>query len=150
MTATATMTDPTLDPWTRQLAQLRERHKHVRPAILAAMNVLLTNKDISADDAKAQAELHGVRITAASLNAARTLLSRMDTASTPVAPVRPKADAPTAVRATRRQRTADNPVDAETLIRGVVSKLQTQGNAEAERLREGIRKAIAVLQAAVG
>jgi hypothetical protein len=36
------------------------------------------------------------------------------------------------------------------LIRQVVGKLQSQGNAEAERLREAVRKAMAVLQAAVG
>ena len=41
-------------------------------------------------------------------------------------------------------------VDAEALVRGFVAKLQGQGNAEAERLREAMRKAIAVLQAAVG
>jgi hypothetical protein len=32
----------------------------------------------------------------------------------------------------------------------VVGKLQSQGNAEAERLREAVRKAIAVLEATVG
>jgi hypothetical protein len=41
-------------------------------------------------------------------------------------------------------------VDAEALVRGFVAKLQGQGNAEAERLRDAIRKAIAVLQAAAG
>ena len=47
-------------------------------------------------------------------------------------------------------RDAALPVDAEVIIRGFVAKLRGQGNAEAERLREGIRKAIGVLQAAVG
>jgi hypothetical protein len=35
------------------------------------------------------------------------------------------------------------------LVRGFVAKLQGAGNAEADRLREAMRKAIAVLQAAV-
>ena len=37
----------------------------------------------------------------------------------------------------------------EELVRGFVAKLQGQGNAEAERLRDAMRKAVAVLQAAV-
>jgi len=39
---------------------------------------------------------------------------------------------------------------AGAVWRAVVAKLQGQGNAEAERLREAMRKAIAVLQGAVG
>ena len=41
-------------------------------------------------------------------------------------------------------------VDAEALVRGFVAKLQGRGNAEADRLREAMRKAVAVLQAAAG
>jgi hypothetical protein len=37
----------------------------------------------------------------------------------------------------------------KTLIRDVVQKLQGRGNAEAERLRAAMRKAMAVLQAAL-
>jgi hypothetical protein len=47
-------------------------------------------------------------------------------------------------------RPAPAEIDAEGLIRQVVGKLQLQGTAEAERLREAMRKAIATLQAAVG
>lgn len=50
----------------------------------------------------------------------------------------------------RRTRAAQPTLDTEALVRGVVAKIKGQGNAEAERLREGIRKAIAVLQAAAG
>jgi Asp-tRNA(Asn)/Glu-tRNA(Gln) amidotransferase A subunit family amidase len=142
---TATDTAPTTDTWTAQLEQLRARYKHVRPPVLAALNILIHDQSISIDDAKAQASLHGVRITAASVSAARTLLSRMD-GPTPVAPT--TTSAPT--RAPRRSRAAEKAVDAETLVRGFVAKLQGQGNAEAERLREAMRKAIAVLQSAVG
>ena len=41
-------------------------------------------------------------------------------------------------------------VEAEALIKQVVGKLQVQPNAEAERLREAMRKAMAVLASAVG
>src|SRR5687768_17607262 len=70
------------DSWTAQLNQLKARYKHVRPPILAALNVMLMSPNISVDDAKAQAAMHGFRITAASVNAAKTLLARMDAPQT--------------------------------------------------------------------
>lgn len=148
MTATATL--PVSDPWTTQLEQLRARYKHVRPPVLAALNILINDQNISVDDAKAQADQRGVRITAASLNAAKTLLSRMDATPAPATAAKHQVPTSRSTPAPRRPRAADAPVDPETLIRGVVAKLQTQGNAETERLRDAMRKAIAVLQAAVG
>ena len=144
MTSTATV--PSTDPWADQLEQLRSRYKHLRPAVLAALTALVLDPSISLDDAKSQIAMRGIRITAASMTAARTVLSRMD------APGDARATASTTAptREPRRARAADKPVDAEALIRGFVSKLQGQGNAEAERLRDAMRKAIAVLRAAVG
>jgi hypothetical protein len=82
---------------------------------------------------------------AASLNGARTLLAKMDAPAT----VAPPAATSSTTREPRRPRPADKGIDAEALVRGFVAKLQTQGSAEAERLREAMRRAIAVLQAAV-
>ena len=146
-TATETLPAATSDTWTQQLEQLKSRYKHVREPVLVALNILMHDQNIAIEDAKAQANLHGVRITAASVNAARTLLSRMDSpvVATPTA----KAESTARVRSARRVRAAE-PVDAEVIIRGFVAKLRGQGNAEAERLREGIRKAIGVLQATLG
>ena len=144
MTAIATEPLPPTDTWNQQLAQLKARYKHVREPVLVALNILMHDQNITVKDAKAQANLHGVRITAASINAARTLLSRMDSpvVATPTAKTEPTAP----IRSARRVRAVE-PVDAEAIIRGFVAKLRGQGNAEAERLREGIRRAIAVLQA---
>jgi hypothetical protein len=50
----------------------------------------------------------------------------------------------------RRPRAPARELDAEALIRNVVGKLQADGNAEAERLRAAIRKAVAMLNAVVG
>lgn len=145
MTDTATEPSPTTtnDTWTQQLAQLKPRYKHVREPVLAALNILLHDQTIEIADAKAQAQMHGIRITAASIQAARTLLSRMDAVPT-------ANHEPPPARSVRRPRPADKATDAESLIRGLVVKLQDQGNAEAEGLREAMRKAIAMLQAAVG
>ena len=152
MTATEAEPKPTTDTWTQQLAQLKARYKHVRPPILAALNILLQNANISIDDAKAQAAVHGVKITAASVNAAKTLLSRIDAptaATAPATTTTPTTAAPTPKRAPRRPRAVDAPLNAEALIKNVVAKLQTQNAAEADRLRDGIRRAIGVLQSLV-
>jgi hypothetical protein len=59
--------------------------------------------------------------------------------------VKPARKTPASTR-----RPASTASDPETLIRGLVAKLQDQENAEADRLRTAMRKAIALMQAAVG
>lgn len=146
--ATEALPVPADDTWTQQLDALKARYKHVREPVLVALNILLHDANVDLDDAKARAQVHGIRITAASMNAARTLLARMSSSAEPAAANGKPAPAP--ARRVRRSRPSENAPDAETLIRGFVAKLQGQGDAEAERLREAMRKAIAVLQTAVG
>jgi uncharacterized protein (DUF4415 family) len=90
--------------------------------------------------------MRGVRITAASINGARNLLAKRET----VAPTEAPATAAERPTRPRRERAPEPAVDAEALIKQVVSKLQAHGNAEAERLREAMRKAMAVLASAIG
>src|SRR5262245_23803814 len=113
-------TTPTTDTWSQQLAQLKARYKHVREPILVALNILLQDQNITVDDAKARAAQHGVRITAASVSPARTLLSRMDDkpAATRAA-TNGAATQPTRPRPAHRVRPADGAVDADALIRKV-------------------------------
>jgi hypothetical protein len=152
MTSNPTATEPAPtrpDTWAKQLEQLKARYTHVRPPILVALNILLHDPNITVDDAKAQAQLHGTRITAASVSAAQRLLAKAD--GKPIgAPAAATTASPTPQRPARRARTAAQAVDAEALIRGLVSRLQGQGAADTERLKDAMRKAIAVLQAAVG
>ncbi len=143
----------TYDSWEAQFAQLKARYPKVREPILVALHILTQDPDISLDDAKAQAALRGVRITAASVNAAQRLLSRQagaPAATSRAAPTQTAGTAPAKTRRQRRPRAPKPSLDTESLIRGVVAKIEDQGAAEAERLREAIRKAIAVLQTAAG
>ena len=143
---TATATTPT-DTWTDEIAALKARYPHVRDPILAALNLLLTDPNITDDDAKARAAMRGVRITAASINGARNLMAKRETA----VPIEPTATTAAERPARpRRERAPEPAVDAEALIKQVVGKLQAQGNAEAERLRDAMRRAVAVLAGAVG
>jgi len=139
----------TTDSWAAQLEQLKARYKHVRQPILVALNILLHDPNISVAGAKAQAAQHGTRITAASVAAAQRLLERRD--APPAATSVPTATAPQRpARRDRPARVAGIPFDAEALVRGVVAKIQGQGSAETERIREAVRRAIAALQAAIG
>jgi uncharacterized protein (DUF4415 family) len=135
------------DTWTNEIAALKARYPHARDPILAALNLLLTDPNITDDDAKARAAMRGVRITAASINGARNLLAKRETAATTEAPAAPPAERPARPR---RERAAEPTVDAEALIKQVVGKLQAQGNAKAERLRDAMRKAMALLAGAIG
>ena len=90
--------------------------------------------------------MRGVRITAASINGARNLLAKRETA----VPIEAPASAVERPARPRRERPPEPAIDAEALIKQVVGKLQAQGNAEAERLRDAMRKVVAILQAAIG
>ena len=132
--------------WNTAFQTLRARYPKVREAIVVALHILMQNPDISLDDAKAQASLHGVRITAASVSAAQRLLSRQDAAPAPKA-------APAAVATqlaktrTRRAAKPDAPVDIEGVVRDAVTRISAKAAADAERLRAAVRKAIDALEA---
>lgn len=111
MTATATTTDPNTQKWNEQFATLKARYPHVRNAILVALHIITQNPDISLDDAKAQANLHGTRITAASVNGARKLLANA-AAATPTSPNAVPKTAPAPKRAAGRARAAEPDLDA--------------------------------------
>jgi hypothetical protein len=139
--------EPTNNAAPASLAELKERYPSIREPIRVALHLLLQKPEISIDDAKAKAGAMGTRITAASINAARRLLERMDTAPSTPAAAPAATTAPT--RPARRPRASEPAADAEALIRGVVAKLASQGNVEADRLRASIRRAVDLLNSAL-
>jgi hypothetical protein len=147
MTATETMPENTTT-WNEQIAALKTRYPHVRDAIVAAMNIMAQDPNITIEDAKAQAALRGVRITAASVNAAVKMLATGQASAMTTMPATAANAEPAPQRQVRRVPLAAGNLDAEALIRQVVGKIQAQGNAEVERMREAVRKAIAMLEAA--
>src|SRR5262245_19090374 len=128
------------------LEDLKARFSNVREPILVALHILILEPSISLETAKETAKSYGVRITAASVAAAQRLLERMN--DVPPAPVATAAPTP-AARPARRPRAAEPAQDPEALIRTLADKLRAQQNAESERLRASVRKAIDVLSAAL-
>lgn len=71
----AELPEPTpTDPWQLQFQLLRERFPKAQPSILFCVHALQQSSEIALDDLKAQATLHGLRVTGGSLQAARRLL----------------------------------------------------------------------------
>jgi hypothetical protein len=64
------------DTWTATFDQLKIRFPTVKDTILFAFDVMQSDPDIALDDLKARANLHGLRVTAATVSAAERLLSR--------------------------------------------------------------------------
>ena len=126
------------DTWTDEIAALKARYPHVRDPILAALNLLLTDPNIADDDAKARAAMRGVRITAASINGARNLMAKRETAvpiepTAPSAAERPARPPPrTRSRTRRRRRGAD-----QAGRRQVAGAGQRRGRTVARRDAEG-------------
>ncbi len=148
MTAIDPIPEPTTtQPWNDLFDELKTRYPKVREPILAALAALMQNPDIDAERAKAVAAANGIRITAASIAAAQRLLSRQD-APTEIAPPKDKPAKPAAkARPGRPARRPEANLDVEALIRATAERIQNQGNVEADRLRDGIRKAIGALRA---
>ena len=148
MTAIDLIPEPTTtQPWTDLFEELKTRYPKVREPVLAALAVLMQDPDIDVEHAKAVAAANGFRITAASIAGAQRLLSRQG-ATTEIAPPKDKpAKAVAKARPGRPARRPEANLDVEALIRATAERIQTQGNVEADRLRDGIRKAIGALQA---
>ena len=134
--------------WDDAFTALKARYPKAKDSIVFCIHALQTHPEIAVDDLKAQAAMHGIRVTGASVNAAQRLMAPEEPRSAPKA-----AAVETAPRKPRgrpaRQPKAVEGLDAEAMLRQVVAKMQAQSNAEAERLRAAIRKAVAVLEAAV-
>lgn len=62
------------DPWEADLARLRERFPKANASVLICIHALQQEVDVSLDDMRARAAMHGIRVTAASLQAGRRAL----------------------------------------------------------------------------
>lgn len=142
-------TTTTTDDWDAQFAALQTRFPKVRDTILFAFYVLQSEPDTSLDVLRAMARPHDLRVTKATVNAARRLFDRNPATGGGRAGPAPKTVA-AKPRRTRQRRAPQAPLDVDALIRNTVAKVQPQGTADADRLRDAIRQAIAVLETAVG
>lgn len=137
--------------WNDYFDKLQARYPTVSTPILVALHILTQHPDIALLDAKAHAAVHGVRITAASVSAARRLLQRQTQATDTKAagqkkPTR-KAKRPQAQAAVFA--TPPSGFNIEKLVRGTIESIRADAEADAEKLREAMQRAASILQAAI-
>src|SRR5262245_35057653 len=139
---------PPDNAWDQQFDRLRSRFPGVKDTILFCVHALQHGSDVDLESLKAQAAMYGLRITGASLNAARRPLDpnaaprprrraervaalTADPAPPPVAaslpaPVPPPVPPPVPASRGRGRPAPPEPAAAvEAMIRGVVAKMQT-------------------------
>lgn len=134
--------------WDAAFTALKARHPKAKDSIVFCIHALRANPEIGLDDLKAQAAMHGIRVTGASVTAAKRLM-----VPTPAKGAQDAVDAETPakpkVRRGRPARAGAGDLDAEAMLRQVVAKMQAQGGKDAERLRAAIRKAVHLLNRAL-
>jgi hypothetical protein len=82
---TVTHTAQETGAWDEHFESLRKRYPKVKESILFSLHAMTMNPDIEIEALKALAKVHEIRVTRASLNAAKTLHARATTASAPKA-----------------------------------------------------------------
>jgi hypothetical protein len=146
MTTTATAST---SGWAAQLKELKALFPNVRDTILFCFHALYKDANANFETLKEQAAEVGLRITNASMNGAKRLLANR-AESQDRAPKAAENAEPAAPARGRRPRPAPAELDTEALIRGLAGKLQAHGAAEADGLRDAMRRAIRILSDAVG
>jgi hypothetical protein len=144
MTTTASATTST---WEVQVKELKACFPPSATTILFCFQALAQDPEADFETVKEQASHHGLRITNASMNGAKRLLANAE-GSPAKAPKADRGDEPAAPTQARRPRPTQGAVD-EALIRGLAGKLQAHAAAEADSLRDAMRRAIHILTDAV-
>jgi len=141
--------------WDEQFDRLRKRFPGVRDTILFCVHALQNGSEVHLEALKAQAAMYGLRITGASLNAARRVLNpesvprQRRRAQQPAAPPG-AAPVPAHVAAPRQRGRGGVPEQAqaevEVMIRAVVAKVQAHADARLQRLRDAVDEALRILR----
>ena len=162
MTTADAMTEISTNPtngtpasdWDAQFAELRTRFPGTKDSVLFCIHALQQDPDVPIGDLKAQAAMHSVRVTAASVAAAQRLLAPAGpaAAATPATPA-PGAEYQHVEPGQRARRTRirkpEPQIDLESMVRQVVAKASESGEAKVSRMRAAIQRAIEVLRVAV-
>ena len=143
------------DGWSDLLANLRRRYPGQKDSVLFCVHKLSQDAELTLRDFRDEARLHGIPMAGRALHSARVLLG-LAPATKPAAPPAPASDeraATAPVQRVRRERRAANDGDApgaiETQVLDAVNRIRTAADADAEKLRQAMRDAIAILQRAL-
>lgn len=155
MTELTTDSTATADSWDGILANLRSRYPGQKDSVLFCLFKLQGNPELGLRDFREEAALYGIPMAGRALHSAKVLmgLATVKPRAKREAPTEQPASTPnTPIARTRRLRagvdTADDSIESKVL--DAVRQIQSAATAEADDLRKAVRKAIAILQRAVG
>ena len=151
---------PTIDSWEQLLDQLRRRYPGQKDSVLFCINKLHQNPELTLRDFRDEARLYGLTLAGRSLHSAKVLLGLAEPSPKPQRKPTQDAEpattfeagvAPTGQASPPRARKAATTAAAsiEDQLLDVVQRLQSTKGAEAERLRDAIRAALAVIEDAL-
>lgn len=112
--------------WDAVSRELEPRFPGIKDSVLCCIHCLEADPDTTLDVMKERATGFGLRVTAASANAARRLLDEKPPKSNGTRGIKPDA-----------------------LIKSIAAQIERHRNGEVERMKAALRKSIQVLQAAL-
>ncbi|MFN3242947.1 MAG: hypothetical protein ACE37K_15715 [Planctomycetota bacterium] len=112
--------------WDAISRELEPRFPGIKDSVLCCIHCLEADRDMTLEAMKQRANGFGLRVTAASANAARRLLDEKPEKSGGVRGIKPDA-----------------------LIKSIAAQIERHRNGEVERLKTALRKSIQMLQAAL-
>lgn len=139
------------DEWTQIFDGLRQRFPTATAGVLFCLHKLQQNPEVRLRDFKEEAALHRVPMSGRSFHSARVLLGL----EKPIVPraklaatTQPEAPAPQSV-APRRDGAAAVRAGDDSPVIAALRRYQAESATESERLRDAIRRAIEVIDAAL-
>jgi hypothetical protein len=143
---------PAADTWDSILDGWRRRYPGQRDSVLFCIHKLQQDPELTLRDFRDEARLHGIPVAGRSLHSARLLLGITKAAPPPPEheAIHPVAAEVAPTRHRRERVVPDATASIEHQVVAAVRRMQSAAGAETERLRAGIRQAIAILQRALG
>lgn len=164
MSSSPERTEPTRSridqDWQQLLDRLRERYPNQKDSVLFCLHKLQQNPDLALPDIRDEARLHGIPMAGRALHSAKVLLGlAAPSTRRPRAPkderqptqeraeAAPVASSSPRQHARRAEPTAGGSI--EQRLSAALAKLQSSANADTERLRDAMRRAITILSDAL-
>lgn len=133
--------------WDAQFRDLKARFPKAPDSVIFAIHGVQQNPSVALADLKAQADMHGIRITAASVSAANRLLTAFNTATRKTVARKTRVQ-PSIPRNVRRARAANmgSALNTADQIKQIVTRIQADAAGEASKLRDAVSQCVRILQ----
>lgn len=141
---TPTSQDPS-DDWTARRDALRAEHPGQKDSVLFCLHKLQQDRAVGLRDLRDEAAVRGIPMAGRALHSAKVLLGMAQ--AKPRRPNRAKPASPQPATDSPSAPASDQAVEDQVLA--AVRQIQSAAGAEADRMREAMRRAVEILQRAI-